>query len=186
MASGLCLLGRGGKRRPLYAVIHIVFAGLGGGITGLSLGAIGLLLPVSLREAVAVGFAALAVYRATRPAVSGTGLRRQVARRLEGRLNPLVAYAVWGAELGSGLSTVIPYSAFLWLLGIEFVSGPALGAAAGAGFGLIRQGAAALVAYQSSPAPIMAFLPRLAVRARLANVVVCLAGSTALITEIVR
>jgi hypothetical protein len=187
MATGLCLLGRGEKRRSLYALIHFVSASLGGALAGLMLGGIGLLLPTVLRLAAAILGAALAAYLAIRPLRRGNGLRRQVPRRLGGHLHPLLTYAAWGAELGSGLSTLIPYSAFLLLIAFYLLSGPLLGAIAGAAFGAARQGAAVLAARRSgSPGEIMGLLPRLALRARVTNLIVCLMGSAALVVELVR
>jgi hypothetical protein len=153
----------------------------------MALGGIGLSLNAASRSALAAAGAALAVSLAIRPPPAGTGVRRQVARHLERRVHPLPAYAIWGAELGTGLSTIIPYSAFFLLVAMELVSGPVVGAAAGAGFGLVRQGTAVVVGRGiASPAGIAALLPRLAGWARLANLVVCFAGSTALVTEMVR
>lgn len=187
MASGLCLLGRGERRRSLYATAHVVFAAAGGAIAGLTLGLVGQSVHAILRNTLAVGLAALAAYLAIRPPPAGAGLSRQVVRTLERRVRPLPAYAFWGVELGSGFSTVIPYSAFLLLLAIELASGPRLAAAAGAGFGLVRQGTAVAVGHGiNSPSGIAALLPRLAPWARLANLVVCFVGSMALMTEIVR
>lgn len=144
------------------------------------------MLPSEARAACAGAGAALAVYLAVHPSSNGSGLRRQVERRLELRLRPLRAYAVWGAELGSGWSTLIPYSAFLLLLAIELRSGPLLGAAAGAAFGLSRQAPAVLAArIAESPASIMPLLPQLAPRMRLANLIVCLVGGTALAAEVI-
>jgi len=114
-------------------------------------------------------------------------LRRQVARRLRGQPRPTLTYALWGAELGSGLSTLIPYSAFVLVLAVELLSGPLLGAAAGLSFGVARQGIAVIAATRiTSPAQIAALLPRFAAQARLANLVVCLAGTTAVVTELAR
>jgi hypothetical protein len=175
------------KRRSLYALMHIVSASLGGALAGLMLGGIGLLLPTILRLAVATAVAALAAYLAIRPQGRGRGVRRQVPRGLGDRLHPLLTYAAWGAELGSGLSTLIPYSAFLLLIAFELLSGPLLGAIAGAAFGAARQGAAVLAARRrGSPGEIMGLLPRLALRARRANLIVCLTGSAALVFELVR
>src|SRR5689334_23738860 len=106
MASGLCLLGRGGRRWS-YGTTHLAFAVVGGAATGFLLGGFGLMLPSEARAACAGAGAALAVYLAVHPSSNGSGLRRQVERRLELRLRPLRAYAVWGAELGSGWSTLI-------------------------------------------------------------------------------
>jgi hypothetical protein len=187
MASALCLLGRGERQRSIYALTHIACAAAGGAVAGLGLGAVGASLPNAARTTLVVATLTLAAYLSIRPPATGTGLHRQVARQLERRLRPLPAYAVWGAELGSGLTTLIPYSAFLLVLAVELLSGPILGAAAGASFGVARQGVAAVAAYRStSPAPIMALLPRLAAQARQANLMVCFVGSTALIAEMIR
>lgn len=187
MASGLCLLGRGDRRRSLYVLSHTSFALMGGALAGFAIGAIGLLLPTEARMFLAAAGATFAAYLAVAPPATATGLRRQVARRLERRLHPLLAYSVWGVELGSGLSTLIPYSAFLLLLAIELLAGPLLGATAGAAFGVVREGTAVIVARgATSPAPIAALLPRLAPQARLANLAFCVAGSTALFAEILR
>ncbi|SRR5579875_192239 len=187
MATGLCLLGRGEKRRFLYALIHLVCASLGGALAGLMLGAIGLAMPAVLRLALMSAAMAFAMYLAIWPVRRGSGLRRQVPRRLRERVHPFLTYALWGAELGSGLSTLIPYSAFLFLVAFELISGDLLGAIAGACFGVSRQAAAVLAARSGgSPGEIMALLPSLALRARLSNLIVCLMGSTALVVELVR
>src|SRR5579884_8865 len=188
MASGLCLLGRGDRRHAVYATTHILFAALGGATAGLAFGAIGFSLPTDLRTACAAAGVALAASLAIRPPANrGAGLRRQVARRLRGQPRPTLTYALWGAELGSGLSTLIPYSAFVLVLAVELLSGPLLGAAAGLSFGVARQGIAVIAATRiTSPAQIAALLPRFAAQARLANLVVCLAGTTAVVTELAR
>jgi hypothetical protein len=186
MATGLCLLGRGEKRR-LYALVHVISASLGGALVGLTVGTIGLQLTTAPRLAVVATGIAFAAYLAIRPLVKGNGLRRQVPRGLGKRLHPLLGYAVWGAELGGGLSTLIPYSAFLLLISFEMSSGRLVGAAAGAAFGFARQGTAVLVAgYGRSPGQIMSMLPRLASQARVTNLIVCLLGSTALMVELAR
>lgn len=172
----------------MYALTHLLFAGLGGALVGLTVGAAGHLLPSAPRMTLAVAGTLFAVYVAVRPrSTPAMGFRRQVARRLERRVRPAWAYAIWGAELGSGLSTLIPYPAFLVLLSIELLAGPLVAAAAGASFGLMREGAAILAAQgDTSPARIMALLPRLAQRARLANLVFCLASSVTIFAGAVR
>ncbi len=47
-------------------------------------------------------------------------------------------YFLWGMLLGSGVATIIPYSAFLLILVTQLTSGVVLGSASGAIFGSTR------------------------------------------------
>jgi hypothetical protein len=137
MAAGLNLLGRGGRQRGT-AVIHVFAAAVGGALGGAALGAIGAALMLQEWWMV-TGAAVLAIWVAIRRPRRPLGIHRQVPRQWLQVLGERRAYAAWGAVLGMGTATVIPYSAYVVLVAVQLVSGPVLGALAGAAFGISRE-----------------------------------------------
>jgi hypothetical protein len=77
------------------------------------------------------------------------------------RSRAALAYAAWGALLGSGVATLVPHSAYLVLLAAELVSGPTAGGLAGTAFGLTRGLMAVALARSRGPsAEIADVLPQ--------------------------
>ncbi len=91
-------------------------------------------------------------------------------------------YFLWGAMLGSGCATLIPYSSFLLLLGTQLTAGVMLGALSGAVFGVTRQ-ALALVfpLLRANHEAVMDLLPDLGTPARNLNALVALASGLMLV-----
>jgi hypothetical protein len=94
---------------------------------------------------------------------AGSAIHRQVPKHWPGTFGPAPGYAGWGALLGVGIATTIPYSAYLVLIAAELASGPAIGAVAGAAFGVTREAIAAVAAWRlSGPKEITDLLTRFA------------------------
>jgi hypothetical protein len=110
------------------------------------------------------------------------GLQRQVRRRWPRGTPAWLAFALWGATLGFGLLTAIPYTSWLLVFGAELVSGPALGALAGALLGAGRQGVLLIAAARDrDPVWLMSLLPpRLGILASTVNLTLILAGGALL------
>src|SRR5262245_31735956 len=141
MAMGLGFLGRG---NVTYAwkvgLLHVFGAVLGGALIGGLLGTGGMLLGLSAWRQVVIGVLALfALWHSLRRRGQGLGLQCQVPRKWARTLLPEPCYFAWGLLLGAGVATVIPYSAYLVLVGMQVTSGVALGAASGALFGGVRE-----------------------------------------------
>jgi hypothetical protein len=131
----------GGIRRRQVALVaaHLVGATLGGASVGAVLGAVGaavalerLSVPILVTVAVAIALATL------RPHGRSYGIRCQVPRRWSTRETYAVAFA-WGALLGSGFATLVPYPAYFFLPALELLVGIQAAAVAGAAFGLGRE-----------------------------------------------
>jgi|SRR5579884_3487177 len=142
MATGrLGFLGRG--RSKWVAQVggpHILGAVGGGGATGALLGGLGMLLALPpWRPWVIGGVAVLAGCLAVRRQTVPLGRHRQVPRTWGQTMPPVRRYFLWGALLGNGLTTLIPYSSFLVLLSAELTAGVATGALVGAIFGGTRE-----------------------------------------------
>lgn len=183
MALGLGFLGRGRKRRLLMVVVmHVAAAAAGGAAAGALLGMIGDSLALAdVRAPVIFGATVVAIVSV----VSGParlGVRRQVPRSL-GRTVPVgVAYVLWGAQLGFGLSTLIPYSVFLVVAGAQLTSGVLLGSISGALYGGMRQSVSVVpVIRRWTPERTMELLPRFDRLAARANLVAVLVGGSLLV-----
>ena len=184
MAMGLGLLGR--SRRAygvLLATVHLLGAAVGGAAIGVALGLGGAAFelakvrPFVLRIA-AVGTAWIALFRPQ----ATLGLDRQVPRRWLERMHPARAYALWGVMLGSGVATLIPYSAAVLLHAAQATAPIGAAAASGVAFGLTRQGLALAEAYaQPDIMKISHLLVRLRTFARGLNVAVTLTAGAALL-----
>ncbi len=144
---GLRLLGRGARGKIMIASLHIGGAAFGGFLTGAVVGLTGAVFSLHpLRPfVIAITAVLLLIAHARRPRVK-FGLRRQVPQHWVATMPQPRRYLLWGGLLGSGVTTVIPYSAFVLLLSVQLTSGVLLGAVSGAIFGLARQGTAALAA----------------------------------------
>jgi hypothetical protein len=85
--------------------------------------------------------------------------------------------------LGSGIVTLIPYSSYLLLFGVETVSGPWIAAAMGACFGFMREAIILVILLRSSKREdAMEYLPDLAKASRYLNMFLSFAGGLALFT----
>jgi len=125
---------------------HFAGAVLGGAVVGFLLGVLGETLPPTweVRAAIIGGSGLLALVWGARRRGRSVGLRCQVPRRFGRAWTGYGTVCTWGAMLGSGFLTLIPYTGFLVLPAVQLVAGPAVGAAAGGIFGLVRQGHVAL------------------------------------------
>jgi hypothetical protein len=86
----------------------------------------------------------------------------------------------WGFLLGTGVATLIPYSAFLILIGVELSAGVPVAMLCGLVFGGVRSASVMLPymnsRYRREPAGIMRLLPRLRPYANILNYVVIVSG----------
>lgn len=106
----------------------------------------------------------------------------QVPRKWTRSMAAYRRFLLWGAMLGAGVVTLIPYPAYLLLLGAQATSSVLSAAAAGALFGLAREGPALFgVLRPSNPEEVMEVLPRLRPAWRAMNVVLITAGGALLI-----
>jgi hypothetical protein len=179
MAMGLLGQGRTGNRVGLWAgAAHVLGAAAGGAAVGGVLGWLGSPLTSAAWRAGVI--AATALYAAGLSLWSGRVVpsrRCQLARAWSRSLPGPVLYFVWGALLGCGVYTFIPYSAYLVLLAGQLTAGPLLGATSGAVFGAAREAMAVLaVARARSPEQVMGLLPRHRGAARVLNRALVVAG----------
>lgn len=141
MAMTMGFLGREKRCSITYlGFFHIIGAILGGAIIGGLLGIIGQLLALWLwRSEVILIVAIFALWQAATKRPAKLGIQRQVPRIWVHTMFPELCYFLWGAILGSGVATIIPYSAFLVLLSVQLTSGFVWGCLSGATFGFTRQ-----------------------------------------------
>ena len=184
---GLGFLGRGKVRRVLViGSLHVSAASLGGAVVGGTLGGVGSLLELSARRLIViVPVSTYVLWHALTRRHARLGLQRQVPQRWSRTMSPAKRYFWWGILLGSGVATLIPYSAFLMVLGAQVVSGVLLGAVSGAVYGGMRQVTMLTLlanrANWQNPDRMPRLLPLLAEPLRTANSVMTFAGSLALI-----
>lgn len=177
---GLGFLGRGNNTYQAVRVglVHVLGAALGGAIIGGALGWLGTLVGAAAwpwRPAIIAVVAAYALWHAMGRGRPKLGLQRQVPRQWARVLSPDLCYFVWGVLLGSGVATLIPYSAFLVVLATQFTAGTTLGIVSGVAYGAVR-GAVPLIPlfvarFRSDPGQVSCLLPELAWRARVSNVI---------------
>ena len=165
---------------------HLLGAAVGGALAGACLGLLGLAL--HLHEwrvpVVALGVVAALALRGRR-----LGLQRQVPRAWAVRLSPASRFFAWGIMLGTGLATLIPYSALLLLASVELTAPFALAVACGVVFGLGREVPVLMHdrAGRMGGDRLTALLPRCRVLALRANIAVILAAGGAFVAlELVR
>lgn len=188
MAIGLRPSGRRAVARVIRVQgLHIFGAAVGGAATGAVLGFAGDVTGLDRWPVPVVASAAvLATFLGLRRK-GKLGRQCQVPRVWErtGRQN-LVAMG-WGALLGCGVATLIPYSAFFLLAGTQLVAGPVWAAAAGAVFGAARQATIVVPTIRSQdPRTIMSLLPKLRDRVARLNTAVAFAGGTVLVLAVWR
>jgi hypothetical protein len=140
---GLGLLGRGRASTAITAALHLAGAAVGGAALGVAVGAMGELLSLGDVRPWLIGAAAvIAWHLARRPRPVKLGRQCQVPQAWARSMAPPRRYLLWGAMLGSGVATLIPYSVFLVMLAAQSTAGIATATLAGAVFGLFREGMA--------------------------------------------
>jgi hypothetical protein len=168
-------------------ILHVVSAALGGAAVGTLLGWAGDLAGAGDDAAVWVltAASAVALVIALRRAPMNLGRPCQVPQRWSKTVPAERLYAVWGLMLGSGVVTLIPYSAHFVLVSAQFVAGPTLGGISGALYGATREAAAlAGVPGRLQPEPAMNALERWAGAARAGNIAAVALGGTCLVVAI--
>jgi hypothetical protein len=163
--------------------MHISGAAIGGALAGLVIGLAGSLLRLPDLQPWILGGATLAAFLlALRPGSVKLGRQAQVPRRWASRMRPLRLFFLWGALLGSGFATLIPYSSLLLVFAAEATTGPVLAAFIGAIFGASRQSAAFIpVVRDLNPSETMDLLPRLRAVAAVVNISVISTAGVALV-----
>jgi hypothetical protein len=112
---------------------------IGGAVTGSLLGSAGALSGLPQHRAAVVAVVATAVVVATlRAPRRQYGINRQVGRRLGSTGKVWSYFFVCGVQLGTGVATLVPYSAFLVLVAGLLVAGPVGGLIAGTVYGTLR------------------------------------------------
>jgi hypothetical protein len=182
MAMGF--LGRGRTAQAMHLrSLHVLGSALGGALAGGVLGFVGAGLGLSSWRPWIIGAAALvatAISLRRRPVALGR--QRQVPRAWNKTMPPRRRYFLWGAMLGSGWATLIPYSAYLLLAGTQLTAGVVFGALSGAVFGATRQGLAPMFSLlRTDHEAVMDLLPDLRATARHLNVLVTLGGGLILV-----
>ena len=140
MAMGLASFGQRKTQYTLFlSIIHVIGAAIGGAMTGVILGSIGTLLSLGQWRSLAILLVAcFALWQGWTHRPATLGLKRQVPRSWGRTMAPTPRYLLWGMLLGSGIATLIPYSALLVLLTAQTTSGILVGILAGALFGATR------------------------------------------------
>lgn len=141
MVMTMGLLGREGNRKIAYlGFTHVLGAAIGGAIVGGLLGIIGQLLSLLMwRKELILIVTIFALWQSVTRRPARLGIQRQVPRTWIHTMPLELCNFLWGMLLGSGVATVIPYSAFLILLTTQLTSGLILGCLSGALFGGVRQ-----------------------------------------------
>jgi hypothetical protein len=151
----------------LLLALHISGAALGGAAIGGILGWLGsLFLLATWRLEIIVPLTAFALWQSLSKRPLRLGCQRQVPRQWNQTLPPGSRYFFWGLLLGSGVITIIPYSSFLVVLGVQLTSGTLLGCLSGALFGSTREAMALILSLhrqigEPKPSKMMGLLPAL-------------------------
>src|SRR6266699_1249799 len=130
MAMSLSSLGRGSGRiaRWLCGLLLIVGALIGGGAVGGLLASLGSLMNPYI-EGLSASLLIAYAFALRNRRILPIGLKRQVPRRWARTLPAPVTFTLWGALLGSGLATVIPYSSLIAFGALETALPVSLGVA---------------------------------------------------------
>jgi hypothetical protein len=163
--------------------VHVLGAALGGALAGGALGLVGTGLALSPWRSWIIGAAALvATALSLQHRRVALGRQRQVPQGWNRSMPPGRRYFLWGAMLGSGWATLIPYSGYLLLAGTQLTAGVLLGALSGAVFGATRQGTALVLPFlRTDHEALMDLLPEFRVPAGRLNALVALGGGLMLI-----
>lgn len=138
---GLGFLGRGQRVRAVrVGIIHMIGGALGGASVAAILAIAGGLLGADRYQFWIIGGVSLiALWHATSKRKAQLGTRRQVPRGWGRSMRPELSFFLWGVMLGTGVLTVIPYSAALVILSAQFTSSVVAAAASGAVLGAARE-----------------------------------------------
>src|SRR5688500_5433323 len=118
MAMGLERLGRGARYRT--ALLHVAGAALGGAAAGALFGVAGDLAGLDRARPWVIGGAALiALALSVGARVKPLGRLRQVPQEWGRRMPVARRFFLWGTLLGAGAATLIPYPAYLMVLGAQ-------------------------------------------------------------------
>ena len=157
-------------------------------VVGGLLGWLGRLLSLSAwpwRPALITIVALFALWQSLSRRPATLGLHRQVPRKWARIMRPEPCYFLWGALLGCGIATVIPYSAFLVVLATQLTSGVVLGCISGMLFGATRELVALLPLLGKQnrvhPLKLVLLLPALAEKVQWLNTLWLLVGSPFLV-----
>jgi hypothetical protein len=159
---------------------------LGGASLGLGLGILGTVLGSQLARLtlVIVAWMASLWYAVMRPS-QRLGLDRQVRRRWDPGKSPGRVHAIWGATLGFGLFTAIPYSAWLLVFAVEAVGGPLLGAVCGGMLGLGRQLPLLIIPWTNlNPGETVSLVDRWATSAQRVNLTLVILGGGLIVATV--
>ncbi|HEX9994888.1 MAG TPA: hypothetical protein VGB14_18325 [Acidimicrobiales bacterium] len=153
---GMAALALRARTLPLStgAAVGLLVAGgaVGGALLGAALGLAGWAVGLDDHPAAVLAVAATAVLVLTvRDPGRRYGLNRQVGRRLGMAGDVRGYFFLSGVQLGAGVVTLVPYSAFLLLAAGLLVAGPAAAVAAGALYGAARLALAAEVLRGGDP-----------------------------------
>lgn len=189
---GLRFLGRGkGCQAAKAGTLHVLGGACGGAAIGGILGLLGSLVSLSTWRLEIVGVIIIfALWHSLVRNPWKLGRRRQVPRRLESYLPTDLSYFAWGAMLGSGVVTLIPYSSLLVILGVELTSGVGLSCACGAAFGAAREFMILIPLYcnrrEADPTKMIDLFSALATKVRLLNSLWVVSGGVVLLLATVR
>lgn len=156
---------------------------MGGAIIGAALGLMGDVAGASGARVWIVGAAAaIALVVSLTSDHFELGRPCQVPRRWSRSMPAFRRFLIWGAMLGSGVLTLIPYPAFFVLLAAEVTSPPLIAAVAGGLYGLVREAPALIpLASRGEPQELMDVLPRLKPSWRRLNLALAVLGGAALV-----
>ena len=179
MAMGLSSLGRETKGLASQSgVVHLVGSAAGGAATGAIIGWLGSLANLDSFPAWVVGAGAVVAIAISALAEHfELGRPCQVPRRWSRTMPARRLYLMWGAMLGAGIVTLIPYPAYVLVIAAQAVAGPLLAGAGGALFGLARELPALIPLFRDvHPETAMEALPRWRSAALKLNVTVAVVG----------
>jgi hypothetical protein len=164
-------------------LLHVLGAAAGGAIAGGAIGFVGATLTLSSWRPWVIGATALAaIMLSVKRRRVTLGLQCQVPRTWNRTMPPHRRYFLWGALLGSGCATLIPYSTYLLLVGAQLTAGVLLGTLSGVVFGATRQGVALILPLvRTNHEAVMDLLPTFHEPARRLNAVVAIGGGVFLV-----
>ena len=183
MAMGLNFLGRERRRAFVAGLLHLSGAVVGGAAIGALLGLMGAWLGLDgWRIWIVAGMALVVVTISITSKRFELGRPCQVPREWTRSMPANRRFLIWGLMLGSGVVTLIPYPAYLLLVGAELTAGPLIAGVAGGLYGFARELPALVVlARPAGPEATMDMLPRLRIAWRRFNLVFAIAGAAALV-----
>jgi len=151
-----------------------------GALTGLALASFGQLFPERpLLIIVGLLLLAVACWNALHPPIRGLPPHLQVPRRWARHVPVGRRFTLWGALLGAGVLTAIPYSSFLVLL----AGSVSVGAGSGAAYGLARAAGGLMIGRTGNdPQKAMELLPKFERTGRLVNLTVTILASAGVLS----